>query len=142
MSSAPFPPESPAHAVPLEDRSGGPDPHRGVRKRRRPRFGIEIRQHRRRVLTYSLLGAAVVLMVNALVGDNGYLAGLRARREYDKAMAGLTRLQLENAQLKEQARRLREDPTAIEEAARRDLGLIRPGETLVIIHDTPDAPKR
>jgi cell division protein FtsB len=105
------------------------------RKRRRPRSGPEGRQHRRRVVTYSLVGIAVVLLVNALVGDNGYLAGLRSRREHEKAIASLTKLQIENAQLKEQQRRLREDPTAIEEAARRDLGLIRPGETLVIIHD-------
>jgi cell division protein FtsB len=86
-------------------------------------------------VTYSLIGIALVLMVNALVGDNGYLAGLRARREHDKAIESLTKLQIENAQLKEQQRRLRDDPAAIEEAARRDLGLIRPGETLVIIHD-------
>ncbi len=86
-------------------------------------------------MAYSLLGIALVLMVNALVGDNGYLAGLRTRREYEKAIASLARLQIENAQLKEQQRRLRDDPAAIEEAARRDLGLIRPGETLVIIHD-------
>jgi cell division protein FtsB len=32
---------------------------------------------------------------------------------------------------------LREDPNAIEELARRELGLIRPGETLFIIKDIP-----
>ena len=32
-------------------------------------------------------------------------------------------------------RRLKDDPAAIEESARRDLGLIKPGETLVIIRD-------
>ena len=111
------------------------EPKSQPRKRRRPRSGPEGRQHRRRVVTYSLCGIALVLLVNALVGDNGYLAGLRSRREYDKAIASLTKLQVENAQLKEQQRRLRDDPAAIEEAARRDLGLIRPGETLVIIHD-------
>jgi cell division protein FtsB len=35
--------------------------------------------------------------------------------------------------LREEARRLREDPAALEEAARRDLGLLRPGETLVVV---------
>jgi cell division protein FtsB len=112
------------------------------RARKRARSGAEVRQHRRRVLTYSLFGLALVLMVNALVGDNGYLAGMRARREYDKALAGLDRLQTENAQLKERARRLKEDPSAIEEAARKDLGLIRPGETLVIVHDKPEGAPR
>ena len=33
------------------------------------------------------------------------------------------------------ARRLREDSTAIEEQARRELGLIKPGEVLFIVKD-------
>ena len=112
------------------------------RARKRPRFGAEIRQHRRRVLSYALFAGALVLMVNALVGQNGYLAGLRARREYEAVMADLLKVQLENQQLREQARRLKDDPTAIEDAARRELGLIRPGETLVIVRDTGPAPKK
>ena len=35
----------------------------------------------------------------------------------------------------EMARRLREDPAAIEEQARRELGLIKPGEVLFIVND-------
>ena len=82
----------------------------------------------------------MLLMVHAVVGENGYLAGLRAQREYDSVMAQLVKLRLENQQLKEQARRLKEDPTAIEDAARRDLGLVRPGETLVIVKDVGSPP--
>ena len=41
----------------------------------------------------------------------------------------------ENARLREEVRRLTEDPAAIEEVARRELGLIRPGEKLFIIKD-------
>ena len=37
--------------------------------------------------------------------------------------------------LREDARRLREDPAAIEEIARRELGLMSPGEKLFIIRD-------
>jgi cell division protein FtsB len=45
----------------------------------------------------------------------------------------------ENARLRDEARRLREDPRTIEEIARRELGLIKPGEKLFIIKDvTPD----
>jgi cell division protein FtsB len=106
-----------------------------LRVRRRPRLGAEARHHRRRVVGYALLAGAVVLMVNALVGENGYLAGLRARRDYNVVMADLIRIRVENQQLKEQARRLKDDPSAIEDSARRELGLIRPGETLVIIRD-------
>ena len=41
----------------------------------------------------------------------------------------------DNAELREMARRLREDPAAIEEQARRELGLIKPGEVLFIVKD-------
>jgi cell division protein FtsB len=105
------------------------------RIRRRPRLGAEARVHRRRMVGYLLLAGAVVLMVNALVGENGYLAGLRAHRDYNAVTTDLVRIRLENQQLREQARRLKDDPSAIEDSARRDLGLIRPGETLVIIRD-------
>jgi cell division protein FtsB len=104
-------------------------------RRRRSRWGGDIRQQRRRLVSYALLGSAIVLMVHALVGENGYLAGVRRQREYDRIMADYRALQTENAQLRNQARRLKDDPTAMEEAARRDLGLIRPGETLVIVKD-------
>ena len=46
-------------------------------------------------------------------------------------------MRVENQRLREQARRYREDPSAIEELARKDLGLIKPGEKLFIIRDQP-----
>lgn len=103
------------------------------------RPGPEVRERRRRILTYALWAGAIVLMVNALVGENGYLATLRARREQAALAADVARIRLENQQLKEQARRLDKDPVAVEEAARRQLNLIRPGETLVIIRDAKPA---
>ena len=67
---------------------------------------------------------------------------LRTRRQYDELSATLTRQRAENARLKDQADRLRNDPGAIEELARRELGLIRPGEKVFIIKDlkTPSTP--
>lgn len=82
---------------------------------------------------------ATVVLVNALVGEKGLVATMRARREYSELAARLARMRRENAALREQARRLREDPAAIEELARRDLGLLAPGETLFIIRDAPAA---
>ena len=45
--------------------------------------------------------------------------------------------------LREQARRLREDPSAIAEIATRELGLIKPGERVFIVKDAkaPKAPQ-
>lgn len=82
---------------------------------------------------------AAVVIVDALVGDRGLLAMLRARHQHDQLAATIARQRAENARLREEVRRLREDPGAIEEIARRDLGLIRPGEKVFIVKDVPAA---
>ena len=89
----------------------------------------------RRVLTGLFLFVVCVLVVDALVGDQGLMATMRARKQYDELISYLSRLRHENASLREEARRLREEPAAIEEIARRELGLMSPGETLFIIRD-------
>ncbi len=96
-------------------------------------------RHRRRArLVLLVLGA--VLLAHALVGENGLVALWRARRQYETVQAELVRLRAERDRLRERARRLREDPAAIEELARRELGLVRPGETLVFV--VPGQPAR
>ena len=74
-------------------------------------------------------------MIDALVGEKGLLEMLQARQQYRSLEASLTQVRSENARLREEARRLREDPEAIEDLARRELGLIKPGEQLFIIKD-------
>ena len=91
----------------------------------------------RRVARYVLGFVTVVLVIDAIVGEKGLLALLKARRDFTAVEQSLQRARRDNAQLREDARRLREDPTAIEELARRELGLIRPGEKLFIIRDVP-----
>ena len=82
----------------------------------------------RRILTGLFLFVVCVLVVDALVGDQGLVATIRARKQYDELAADIARLRSENSGLREEARRLREDPAAIEEIARRELGLMSPGE--------------
>ena len=55
--------------------------------------------------------------------------------KYEQLSSAVARQRTENARLREEARRLRDDPTAIEELARRELGLIRPGEKVFIVKD-------
>jgi cell division protein FtsB len=86
-----------------------------------------------------LLFVASVIVVDGLVGERGLLAMMRARREGDQLAAAIAQQRAENARLRDEARRLREDPTAIEEIARRELGLIRPGERVFIVRDVPPA---
>jgi cell division protein FtsB len=95
----------------------------------------------RRVLNFLLIFATVVLLVDALVGEKGFVETMRARRQSGDVVASVERLRDENASLRERARRLREDRTTIESVAREELGLIRPGEVLVILKDLKPANK-
>jgi cell division protein FtsB len=96
----------------------------------------------RRIGSALFLFVVCVLVVEALVGEQGLAATMRARKQYDQLAADLARLRAENTGLREEARRLREDPAAIEELARRELGLIRPGEKLFIIKDIASPAKK
>jgi cell division protein FtsB len=98
----------------------------------------DLKRHRRPqrgVLRVLLLLVAGIIVVDSLVGNRGLLAMVRARHEYDAVAASVARQRAENARLRELARRLKEDPLAIEEIARRNLGLIKPGEKVFIIKD-------
>lgn len=102
-------------------------------------------QHRTRTrqIVYALLIlAGVVLFVDAVVGDRGLLARQRAREQHDALAVTIERQRAENARLREEVRRLTEDPSAIEEIARRELGLIRPGEKVFIVRELPPAAAR
>jgi len=95
------------------------------------------RRQRQRIVQWVIVFAALVIAVDALVGDNGVMAMMKARQEYHALEQSLAGARAENARLREEARRLREDPSAIEEIARRELGLVRPGEKLFIVKDVP-----
>jgi cell division protein FtsB len=97
----------------------------------------------RRIGRWILLGFIAVIVLDSLVGDRGLMATLRARREYHELADTIARQRAENARLADQARRLRDDPRTIEEVARRELGLIKPGEKVFIVKDigpTKDKP--
>ena len=86
-------------------------------------------------LRRAIVFVTCVLLADAVFGDRGLAQTFRARRDYDQAASKLWSLRHENAGLREQARRLQDDPAAIEAVARQELGLIRPGEVLVVVKD-------
>jgi cell division protein FtsB len=96
----------------------------------------------KRVLWAALLLLLFVFLLNALVGDRGVIAGLRARDEHDRLAEQLEQIRTENARMRAEVQRLREDPSTIEELARRDLGLMNPGEKLFIVRDVPQPDPR
>ena len=95
----------------------------------------------RRALNYLLVFATVVLLVDALVGERGLVATTRARRQSAELEASVSQVRDENARLRELADRLKSDPSTIESLAREKLGLIRPGEVLVVVKDVKPAVK-
>jgi len=90
----------------------------------------------RRFWSHAMFFTACVLLVNGLFGERGLTEMLRARRAYAASVRELNQLKRENAELRDTARRLRTDAATIEGVARGELGLVRPGEILVTIHDT------
>lgn len=104
--------------------------------------GSRTQRRWRRIASALFFFVVCVLVVDALVGDQGLVATMRARKQYDQLASDLARVRAENSGLRAEARRLREDPAAIEELARRELGLISPGEKLFIIRDIPPPAKK
>ena len=124
--------------TPEPRKANGPQPLR--RKRVDPAPPVEGR--RRKILNLLLGFATVVLLVDALVGEKGLMERMRARKLYQQEAAALEAVKGENVRLRDQVRRLREDPAAIETIAREELGLIRPGELLFILRDVKPASTR
>ena len=99
------------------------------------------RRRRGRAVRIALVVIGCVLVIDSLVGEKGLLAMIEARQQYGKLEESLANARAENARLREEARRLREDPDAIEDIARRELGLMKPGEKLFIVKDVVPASK-
>jgi len=119
---------------PKAGRSGSDTPAR-ARRRTDVLPRAETAARRTRMVQLAIFAIAAVVTIDSVVGDKGLLQTFRARREYDQVVASINQLRQENARMRQRVRRLLEDPAAIEEAARRNLGLVKPGEVLVIIRD-------
>ena len=119
---------------PMQARQDTPPP---LRRRKAPEAAPS--PMRARLLNYVLGFVTVVLVVDALIGDKGLIDTLRARRQHEALAAALAQKRQENSRLRDDIRRLKEDPGAIEALARQDLGLMREGEVLFVIRDVTPA---
>jgi len=93
------------------------------------------KQRGRRLVQYGLLFLGCLLFLDALVGEKGLVENLKARQQFQAIERSLGRLKDDNARLRKEVELLRKDPETIEGIARRELGLMRPGEKLFIIKD-------
>jgi cell division protein FtsB len=82
-----------------------------------------------------LVFLACLILLDSLFGDRGLAQTMRARRDYQRAIVELGRVKDHNGALRDEIRRLEADPAAIEAVARQELGLVRPGEILVLVKD-------
>ena len=76
-----------------------------------------------------LFGVGMILI--SLIGDQGLIAFYRLRSEASALREEVKSLQRREVGLIREIEALRDDPGYIEHLARRDLGLIKPGEIVV-----------
>ncbi len=85
-------------------------------------------------LVVSLLFSALLFGL-FLVGDRGFLSVRRQRQELVKSQNELQILADENRRLEGELAALKSDPKAVEKIAREKLGLVKPGEVVLILPD-------
>ncbi len=88
-------------------------------KMKGPRTGL--------ILLLCFLG---LLLLLSLVGDRGLLELYQMGRVKAHLEQEIEALKQENASLREEVEAMRQHPSHAEEIARRDLGLVRPGEVV------------
>ena len=86
---------------------------------------------------YVLLLVTILLVANAFVGERGFVALFRANQAHARLQQVIDTLHAENSRLYRYVEVLTDEPYFIEDLARRELGMISPGEQLFIVRTTP-----
>ena len=87
-----------------------------------------------------ILGVAcffLILIVTSLFGKKGVMDLRRARQNLAALETQVRALEAEKVQLEAEIDRLEKDPRAVEKPAREKLGLVEPGEKVVVIPAPP-----
>jgi cell division protein FtsB len=86
---------------------------------------------------FSLLSVAILLL--AVFDDGGMLAVNERHEELRRLDEQIQQLREENASLETQIDALKNDPAAMEKIAREQIGLVKPGEVILV---KPKAPAK
>jgi cell division protein FtsB len=79
----------------------------------------------------TILGLAILaLTIHDIFGPHGFLAMRRTQLEINQFSAEMQKLGKENQELADQVMSLKTDPRIIEQIAREDMGLAKPGELI------------
>jgi cell division protein FtsB len=93
---------------------------------------------KRKALSLAIFLIAAASMLNALFGDRGLLELLRARQEIQSLDREIVALREMNQTLLEEIRDLKSSPLAVERLARENIGLVKPGELVLLIQEPAD----
>lgn len=94
---------------------------------------------KRKALSLAIFLIAAASMLNAMFGDRGLLELLRARREIESMDREIAELRETNEHLLQEVRGLKSSPLAIERLARENMGLVKPGEIVLLIRPPAEA---
>ncbi len=87
----------------------------------------------------SVLAFAMAYIPYHLIDGSGARRAERLRSQRDAATHAIERLSQENARYRREIDALRTDPLAIEDLARDELGMVRPGEVVVRVVPTGES---
>jgi cell division protein FtsB len=96
---------------------------------------------KRKALSLALFLIVAASTLNALFGDRGLLELLKARQDIESLDQEIASLRAENQKLLEEIRDLKSSPFAVERLARENLGLVKPGEIVLLVRsEEPSSP--
>ncbi len=96
---------------------------------------------KKKILLIGFACLLIIMIVTALFGKKGVMDLRRARRVLAERTERIRALETEKARLEAEIERLDKDPRAVEKQAREKLGLIAPGEKVVVAPGLPPAKK-
>lgn len=97
---------------------------------------------RKKILLIAFACLLVIMVVTALFGKKGVVELGRSRRVLAERSERIRALEAKKARLEAEVRRLDGDPRAVEKEAREKLGLVEPGEKVVVAPGPPAAKKK
>jgi cell division protein FtsB len=115
-----------------------PSPSTRDKRASRPKASRGERSLKRKALSLALFLILASSILNALFGDRGFIEMLKARRELQAMQQEIATIDAQNQHLLEEVRDLKTSPLAIEKLAREELGLVKPGEVILLIERSED----
>jgi cell division protein FtsB len=96
---------------------------------------------KKKILLIGLACLLVIMIVTALFGKKGVMELRRSRKVLAQQAERIKALEEEKTRLEAEIQRLENDPKAVERQAREKLGLIAPGEKVVVEPSQPPVKK-